>query len=143
MVCFEKCQGTATPGYEEDKVSAACRAVKAVRARSGRDPRLACIQYLNSELSFSGYRLFDRLKARPDYWLRAPDCQTLQRQHLEDHAALRVCSGSHGPRMPGHPSEPSRGAARPPRARGMARPPPPARLVVLQFNTLGKHLAET
>jgi len=63
MVCFEKCQGIYTPGYEEAKVVAACKALKAI------NPNLSCIQYLNSELSFTGYKLDDELKANRYYLL--------------------------------------------------------------------------
>jgi len=63
MVCFEKCQGIYTPGYEEQKVVAARKALKAI------NPKISCIQYLNSELSFTGYQLDDSLKANT-YWLK-------------------------------------------------------------------------
>jgi len=70
FVCFEKFQGTHTPGYYEDKVAAACKAVKAI------NPKLSCFMYLNTELAFTGYRVVDEgLSKMPQYWLKKANGQ--------------------------------------------------------------------
>jgi hypothetical protein len=66
LVTFEKCVGTSTAGYEEDKVAASCAALKKL------NPELSCVFYLNTELDFSGYRLFDQFEQRPEFWLLGP-----------------------------------------------------------------------
>jgi hypothetical protein len=63
LVTFEKCEGTSTPGYEEDKVIASCSALKEI------NPGLSCVHYLNTELDFTGYRLFDDFEHHSEFWL--------------------------------------------------------------------------
>jgi len=68
FLCFEKFQGTHTPGYYEDKVAAACKVVKSI------NPKLSCFMYLNTELAFTGYRVVDEgLSKMSQYWLKKSD----------------------------------------------------------------------
>jgi hypothetical protein len=77
LVTFEKCVGTFTSGFEEDKVIASCSALKAL------NPEISCVFYLNTELDFTGFRLFDEFQRHPEYWLLQADGSPVQ-QHGPD-----------------------------------------------------------
>eukprot|EP01048_Picozoa_sp_COSAG05_P012907 COSAG05_NODE_1329_length_5159_cov_5.257510_2_plen_518_part_00 len=75
LVTLEKCVGTFTSGYEEDKVVASCAALKAL------NPEISCVFYLNTELDFTGFRLYDDFERHPEYWLLTPNGSAPVRQH--------------------------------------------------------------
>ena len=75
MVAFEKCVGTSTAGYEEDKVVVSCSALKA------HNLNISCIFYLNTELDFTGFRLYDEFERRPDLWLMQSSGSVPVQQH--------------------------------------------------------------
>ena len=67
MVTFEKCVGTSTAGYEEDKVVASCQWLKS------HNPNISCVFYLNTELDFTGFEIYDDFESHPEYWLMDTD----------------------------------------------------------------------
>jgi hypothetical protein len=75
MVTFEKCVGTFTAGFEEDKVIRSCTALKAL------NPEISGVFYLNTELDFTGFRLHDEFERHPEYWLQMPNGSGPVRQH--------------------------------------------------------------